>query len=332
MATTLSIFLLIAIGVVLQAKLGTTEHAAVFKCLVLNVALPATIFSALLEIDVDYGFIYLPVLAILFNLSLLVAVYFAFSKFGIGKGNATNRTLMMMTPSLAPGLSLFPFLAAYVGEEGLAQAALADTGNKVFVLYILYFLAMRWHFQFSGYSRNFSAGFERLVLSFVREPITVAIVVALAMLGLGLQMESLPVFLQDSVAWLSALTVPLILLFIGVMVKFERGDTRLLFSVLTFRSGFGFLLSALLLMVVPNTAPSLALLAVLFPQSACSFWPYAHIAAVDAMERESGNAGAKTSILNWRSRYWPSPFRSQRFLFFRFAPWAMPLAIRRYSC
>ena len=52
---------------------------------------------------------------------------------------------MMLLPSLAPGLSCFPFIIVYLGDEYLALAALADVGNKIFVLILLYMLAMHWY-------------------------------------------------------------------------------------------------------------------------------------------------------------------------------------------
>ena len=66
---------------------------------------------------------------------------------GIEQGSSMQRTLMLLIPSLAPGLSCFPFIIEYLGESTLSWAALADVGNKLFVLVFLYLLAMHWYYQ-----------------------------------------------------------------------------------------------------------------------------------------------------------------------------------------
>ena len=104
------------------------------------------IFVALLKIDIELHLLYLPVLALGFNLTMLIASRYALPFFGIEKDSAKGRTFMMLIPSLAPGLSCFPYLLEYLGEEMFAWAALADVGNKIFVLIILYIVAMHWYY------------------------------------------------------------------------------------------------------------------------------------------------------------------------------------------
>jgi hypothetical protein len=79
---------------------------------------------------------------------------------------------------------------------------------------------------------------------------------------------------------------PMVLLFIGMAVKFQKAEMALIFKLLSFRAGLAFLLSACLLLFAPITAPAAVLLAIVFPQSACSFWPFAHMSAVSALESE----------------------------------------------
>jgi hypothetical protein len=54
--------------------------------------------------------------------------------------------------------------------------------------------------------------------------------------------------------------------------------------MLFFRSGLAFLFSAVLLLLPPVEDIGTRLLIVVFVQSACSFWPYAHMVAVSKLE------------------------------------------------
>jgi hypothetical protein len=291
---TISFLLLILIGVLLKKKLKDKEQLGGIKILILSIALPATIFVALLKIKIDSSLLFLPLLALVFNVIMLLAARFMLPYFGIRKDSPDSRTIMLLLPSLAPGLSCFPFILEYLGEESLARAALTDVGNKVFVLILLYLLAMQWYYtrrrEFQGDAASATVSTKHrlkdLMLSLLQEPVNMVIVTALIMLGFGWNLASLPLFLQDSVSRMSILMTPMVLLFIGMAVKFQKAEMALIFKLLSFRAGLAFLLSALLLTFVPAATPAAILLAIVFPQSACSFWPFAHISAVQAMESE----------------------------------------------
>ncbi|MEL7124370.1 MAG: permease, partial [Bacteroidota bacterium] len=205
----------------------------------------------------------------------------------IEKGTPAYRTYMMLIPSLAPGLSCFPFVIEYLGDETLAQAALADVGNKIFVLIILYLIAMKWYYQLKE-SNGEEKGTEEsrlkgLLKSLISEPVNLVIVSAIILLAFGLNMSALPVFFQDTVTKMSALMTPMVLLFIGMAVKFNRQQFSKIFQLLLFRSGLAFVFSALVLTFVPVSS-SMAMLILIFPQSAASFWPFAHMSAVTSLQ------------------------------------------------
>ena len=140
---TLELLLIIGLGLLLQKKIAKKDLKGV-KTLILSVALPAVIFVALLKIKLESSLLIFPALALSFNLIMLVA-----SKYFLGaslpkEDDSKKRTVMMLLPSLAPGLSCFPFIVVYLGDDSLALAALADVGNKIFGLILLYMLAMHW--------------------------------------------------------------------------------------------------------------------------------------------------------------------------------------------
>ena len=136
----------IFIGIVLKVKFKSKEEITGIKKIILNLALPATIFIALLGVKVELHLLLLPLLALGLNFILFFAMPFILPLMGIGKGTSDYRTARLLVPSLAPGLSSFPFILEFLGDEYLAKAAMSDLGNKVFVLFFLYLVAMNWHY------------------------------------------------------------------------------------------------------------------------------------------------------------------------------------------
>ena len=293
---TISLVVLILLGYTLQSKISTKEQKNGIKTIILSIALPATIFIALLKIEFSWEMAMVPVLALAFNFIMFALV----DKMpailpGISSGSSQHRTIKMLLPSLAPGLSCFPFLLEYLGEHPLAMAALADVGNKVFVLVILYLVAMRWYYSRNEIdNQNTSDKVKGLLISLVREPINMVLLIALGMLAFGLHFDALPEFLQMSTDRLSLMMTPLVLLFIGISVKLNWQQIKTIFSLLFVRSSIAFLISAVLLLLLPTQDVGIALLIVIFPQSACSFWPYAHISVVNALEEVNTKPATNT--------------------------------------
>ncbi|MGJ8713472.1 MAG: AEC family transporter [Maribacter stanieri] len=282
---TLELILIIGLGVLLQKKVAKQDLKGV-KVLILSVALPATIFVALLKIELNGTLLVFPLAALTFNLLMLLATKYFLAASLHKEEKSKKRTLMMLLPSTAPGLSCFPFIVAYLGDDTLALAALADIGNKIFVLILLYMLAMHWYRKNAVVEKqeSSSAKLKGLFISLINEPINIVIVVGLVMLGFGLNLSSLPTFFQNTALSIKDLMTPLVLLFIGMAVRINKGEFKLIISMLFRRMGLAFLLSGLFAYAIPALTPALILLLVVFPQSACSFWPFAHMSAIQSME------------------------------------------------
>jgi hypothetical protein len=286
---TFELLLIIGLGLLLQKKIAKQDLKGV-KTLILSVALPATIFVALLKIELKGTLLVFPLLALTFNLVMLLTSKYFLTKTLPKKENAKKRTLMMLLPSLAPGLSCFPFIVVYLGDDSLALAALADVGNKIFGLILLYILAMHWYHLRSIKNKKAStrSKMNSLVLSLIKEPINIVIVLGLILLVLGLTLSSLPEFLQNTVLSMKVLMTPLVLLFIGMAVRVNSKEFGVILSMLLRRAGITFCLSALVAFLIPSLTPALLLLLVVFPQSSCSFWPFAHMSAINSMEDKDG--------------------------------------------
>jgi hypothetical protein len=274
---------LIFLGYLLQRKIGDGRELQGLKLVILSIALPATIFVALLSIRFDIQYLFLPIGAIIFNLVMLGLMRLSAPLFQLDQGSGNYRTVMMLFPSLAPGLSCFPFLSEYLGEDGLALGALADVGNKVFVLIILYLLALHWYHSMSSDSNTKSGKLRSLFLSMINEPINMVIIVALVMVAFGWNLETLPGFLGEGISRAALIMTPLVLLFIGLSVRVKWRELKQLFFILTWRSGMAFLLSAILLLMLPELSMPMMLLIIVFPQSSASFWPFAHMTSINQM-------------------------------------------------
>lgn len=285
---TLSVLLLIFLGFLLKFKITSKEQMKGIKTVILSIALPATIFIALLKIEFETSLFYLPIFALAVNGLLFYLAKISMPWFDISPESKASRTITLLFPSLAPGLSCFPFIMEYGSEDALALAALADVGNKVFVLIILYMVAMHWHFTIQKtQNTNSKSKIKQLLLSLIKEPVNLAIVLALILLYAGWDLESLPVFLQEPVSRMSLLMTPMVLLFIGMAVKIDLRQFRTIGILLLYRSALAFLISGLFLLIFPmEISFAMTLVIVALPQSAVSFWPFAHMSVISETEKE----------------------------------------------
>lgn len=282
---TFTFLLFIGIGLLLKFKFGSKEELTGIKKIILNLALPATIFIALLGVQIDAALLSLPFLALVLNIVLFLLFPFVMPITGIKKNTPEYRTARLLVPSLAPGLSCFPFVLEFLGDEYLAKAAMADLGNKVFVLIILYLVAMNWYYSKRAITNKSKASkLKSLTMAMISEPVNIFIVIALILVFFGFKMESLPFFISDTLTRLSVIMTPLVLLFIGLAVKIKKQQIYKIFSLLFLRAGFVSIFSGIFILVVNISIQQDILLLLSFGLSACSFWPFSHIAVVGSQE------------------------------------------------
>lgn len=285
---TITFILFILIGVLLKLKFKSKEELNGIKKIILNLALPATIFIALLGIEIDTSLLVLPILALALNFSLFLGLPYILPLLGLKKDTPDYRTAHLLVASLAPGLSCFPFVLEFLGEAYLAKVAMADLGNKIFVLIILYIIAMNWHYshQRTRTSVHKSSKLKSLLWAMVSEPVNLFIVLALILVSLGFSMESLPIFIGELLNRLSIIMTPLVLLFIGLAVKIKKKHLTKLISLLFLRAGFAVLICGMFITISGTMIQGEILVMLAFGLSACSFWPFAHISVVEVQEKE----------------------------------------------
>jgi hypothetical protein len=188
---------------------------------------------------------------------------------------ANKRTLMLMLPSLAPYLSCFPFLVEFSDDTVIGLAAIADTGNKIFILIFLYLLAMYWAYGKEIFGKKEIK--SNKLIDTLLQPINLSIIIALAASLVGIRLETIPVYFQESLSYLRNLLTPMIMIFIGLAVKIKGQQFKLILGLLLWRSAIAFALSALAIGLFDFNSLATVLLVVAFPQSSCSFIPYAQM-------------------------------------------------------
>ena len=122
---------LLVIGLFLKAKIRDKRELRGIKTVILAVALPATIFVALLKIELTSSLIILPILGLAANVILyLLGTLLIVPLFAKTESEDRKRTYRLLIASFAPGLSCFPFIIEYLGDQALASAALVDVEIK----------------------------------------------------------------------------------------------------------------------------------------------------------------------------------------------------------
>lgn len=282
---TLILILLMVLGFLLKTKIKNSGQVNGIKEIILSVALPSMIFIALMNIRIDGTLLLIPVITLLFNFFIFFITPRVLPFFGVEKESPTGRTLVMLMPSLAPGLSCFPFIAEFLGDKSVAAGALADVGNKFFVLIFLYFIALNMFLKNTrSQEQKTSEKIRSLLISLVKEPINAVIFLAILLLSAGYTYSSLPAVITGVLDKTGSMMTPLVLIYIGLAVQLKKGIKRVVLSLLIFRSGITLLFSTLLIALLKIHDPLMALIILVIPQSSASFWPFAHISLFNAKE------------------------------------------------
>lgn len=295
----ISFLLFILIGVLLKKKISTGNETNGLKSIILTIALPATIFIALLKVKIDGDLVLFPLLALGLNIILFAVTPVLLSLIGIDNNSDTGRSAKLLIPSLAPGLSCFPFILEFLGDNSLAKVAMADLGNKFFVLFLLYLVALKWHYKNADFeAKSLKKRLKLLLKTLLYEPVNLFIITALVLVSFGITLEKIPNYLSITITRLSYIMTPLVLIFIGLAVKIKKQQFFQLFSLLILRAGFTLFLIASIVVFTDITVKKDILVMIAFSLSACSFWPFAHISAVNFKENKE-NIQEKTFDTNF---------------------------------
>jgi len=296
----ISFLVFIGIGILLKKKISTTEETNGLKTIILTIALPSTIFIALLNVNITSNLVMFPFLVLFFNCVLFAITPLLLRFLGIHPTSLSGRSAQLLIPSLAPGLSCFPFILEFLGNDSLAKAAMADLGNKFFVLFLLYLVALQWHYKnnVDFEKTSVKSKLKSLLKTLLYEPVNVFIFVALVLVFSGITLDELPSLLSTTLSRLSILMTPLVLLFIGLAAKINKKQFIQLFSLLILRASFTLAVMVGIISLLHVSDKNDILVMLVFGLSSCSFWPFAHISAINSKEKHQ-NSDKKTFNVNF---------------------------------
>ncbi|MFC2100613.1 AEC family transporter [Bacteroidota bacterium] len=204
------------------------EHGDLFLKIVFYISLPALILLSITRIELDIQFIFLPLISALVILITLI-ISFTTSRF-LKLEKQTLGVFLTGTLILNIGFVL-PFVIAAYGDEGLARLALFDLSNAILVFTLVYYIA-------SKHGSN-SHGRKTLIMKFILTPPIWALFISLLMNLMQWELPGIVIRLFDQ---LGQLTIPLMLLSLGIFFNPKIVKAIPLSMVIFIRMGIGFVL------------------------------------------------------------------------------------------
>jgi hypothetical protein len=184
--------------------------------LVLNVTLPAALFLAFLETELEarYAVIVVSVFA-------ACVVMLALAPHLRRRAGIRSEAMPTLMAGFEAGMIGYALYSAVFGRAELSRFAIVDLGQVLFVFFILAPVVMRWA---SGQTPPLAD----TVAAFVRTPVIIAIVAGVAgsLLGLGSVLADNPIGGAglDTLGMLAVVTTPAIAIVIGYSTKLSAGS------------------------------------------------------------------------------------------------------------
>jgi hypothetical protein len=215
----LPVLLLVGLGALFRAR-GFLSPEAIdgLRKLVLNVTLPAALFLAFLntEMEAQYAIIVISV----FGACLAVLALGPLLRRGAGVRSEAMPNLMA---GFEAGMIGYALYAAIFGQAELHRFAIVDLGQVLFVFFVLAPVVMRW-------ASGKTPPLTDTLAAFVRTPVIIAIVAGVAgsLLGLAEPLETNPIGGAGltTLGMLAAVTTPAIAIVIGYSTSFSAGSLR----------------------------------------------------------------------------------------------------------
>jgi predicted permease len=195
--------------------------------LVFYVSLPALILISVTKIRFETEFIFLPISAILILLMTYPISSFIARKFGLPK--TTFGVFMIATLIMNIGFTI-PFVIAGLGIEGFARLSVFDLGNSLFVYTLTYSIAYKY-----GDNPVYKPLYKKLLMSIPLWALVIAIILNLTHIGI-------PDFPTTFLKLLGDMTIPSLMLSIGLYFNPKVMLIKPLSSAIFIRMGIGFIL------------------------------------------------------------------------------------------
>ena len=220
----LPLFLLFALGVFLRkVNFSTVEQGAFLMKLVTFVGLPALIVVSIAKADLSHDKVYLPIISVLVIFSCMAVTLMYFRLRDIPQ---KTRGAILVSTMIMNGVFMYAMMLGGFGEEAFADAVLFDFGNALMVATVTYLVAFRYSHE------KHASVFSRLF----RSSLFWAVVVGL---GLNLLAVPIPAVIQTLLVSIGNITIPLILIGLGILFRPRMEHLELLTPTLFIRMGIG---------------------------------------------------------------------------------------------
>jgi malate permease and related proteins len=207
------------------------EDGKVLSRIVLFVTFPALILHTLARLQINFSFLLLPLICLLFGLGVFLFSYAMFRH----KPPAVKGLLLMAVVGFNIGLFAYPIVEAIWGLPGLQYLAMFDIGNAILVLGLSYGVGSVYAPKFQGQGK---VNIWRITRMLMRSIPLLAYV-----LGLGMNIGGLafPPVLAEFIGVLARANMALVLLLLGIYLnlRFEKEILKQVAIILLIRYGFG---------------------------------------------------------------------------------------------
>lgn len=218
MSNVVPIILLILLGYIIRIKgLLKEETMTGIKKLVLDISLPAILFSTFLNMDFEKGY-----LSVIFISFIILCIFFLI-------GSLINKIKPLyhpMNPFISSafcfGLLGVPLFGTVFGVENLGKISILGAGNELFC-WLVYYNALEIRFNEKKFSIH-------LLKELFKSPLLVGMFIGILfnLLGFGelFKTSALLAGVYTTIQYVANLGTPLILLIIGFTLKFNKEYTK----------------------------------------------------------------------------------------------------------
>lgn len=231
------VILLFVLGYILKrVNVFKKENGDILLKIVFNIALPALVILSLSKSRLTWEFMFLPVI----SFSIIIVSYFIalLTARLLKLERKTFGTFLIGAMILNIGFML-PFVIAGYGEEGLARLIIFDMGNGITVFTFVYYQACKYG-SHSGHPKA-------VLVKFIKAPPIWGIMTGLLLNFLNVE---IPVIAFNFLKIAGDLTIPLLMISIGIFFEPRFVKLPAMISVIGIRMGLGLLFGILITRVL----------------------------------------------------------------------------------
>ena len=220
---------LLIIGYLFKKKEFLSNNTILeIKNFILNITLPALLFTAFLDIDFRLEYLAILVIVIVINLLMLY-----FGKIVAPFIKKDDPYLKLLFTGFEMGMLGIPLFTAIYGTTNVKYIGIVDIGHEIFIWFILLGILLKLREASKGGKP------QKLFKSFISSPVIIAILIGITANLLGFDnivgTNMVAISIMETIQMIAGLTVPLILIIIGYEVEFKTDNIALPLKIIGLR-------------------------------------------------------------------------------------------------